>query len=762
MKACFETGYVTDKDRRIVPNDKFTCEIRNCNNKFCLIKVVNMNFNESQLGYLNETIDANTRLLAPAGCGKTITLLHRANRVVEDLKTRGIENPNILIVTFTNTARFELESKISEDNLAAENLTVCTLNKWGTEKIMKHFKPTGFKKSFTWLDVSNKNDIKDWYNAYKGKVKQKTVLYNKLVEKAGKNTPFPLRAAQLDTAVGMLLFSLFEAVKDVGISWEYATSYASFMTDIDEKEHDEIITGKIKTRLYQAFENIIPLFSINTDEDKKLVEEFIVLFGDLSIDQFSRTNQGYFSFTDQKYWPLQYIRAGNPDFFEPYDHIFVDEFQDINALDLQLIKTISEYSQKQNGRGFVSVVGDADQAIFEWRGAVPDYIINCDKYLPNLLTHQLDRNYRMPKNIVKYSQELIKNNEITGYERKAVIPMKLESAKITLLKGSDPIELAKKCISYASQLREDGMRVAILGRKRSQLVLCQTLMIQEGIQYFIDADINLVLGTSFSNLLLCLENHHADINTKMPSVYVADAIIDFAQAWLGLVWDDFIRTRIRTQMLQIKFPTTISQALEFGSRGGWPGLFWGVDNNLYSDILDFYNTKTVYDALSVLSNQFKGFKKLSGVANNDDIFRLDPPFELMMDYSVEFDSDFENFTEIIKKSAGGIQLLNSNTHTEDTVIHNEINLMTATRSKGREFDCVIMLDVVDNIWPCFNPTNDPINMDEERRLFYVAMTRAKKELVLTIPETYGSRVVDKSPFIAECKFEDDVIIQHLS
>lgn len=92
--------------------------------------------------------------------------------------------------------------------------------------------------------------------------------------------------------------------------------------------------------------------------------------------------------------------------------------------------------------GYVSVVGDADQAIFEWRDAVPDYIVNCSQYLDSLNTYQLTINYRSPANIVNLSQNLIANNKVS-YERQRVVPANSSTAHVEIIKGEDVREISR-------------------------------------------------------------------------------------------------------------------------------------------------------------------------------------------------------------------------------------------------------------------------------------------------------------------------------
>ena len=126
-------------------------------------------------------------------------------------------------------------------------------------------------------------------------------------------------------------------------------------------------------------------------------------------------DESTFTFEDQKYWTYLDIKSPGPDGkTKPawrgtarYHHIMVDEFQDINPLDVALIRALAERSKAS-----LTIVGDDDQAIFEWRGATPEYILNPERYLGREFTdYQLAVNYRSPGNIVNLSQRLIANNK---------------------------------------------------------------------------------------------------------------------------------------------------------------------------------------------------------------------------------------------------------------------------------------------------------------------------------------------------------------
>ena len=138
--------------------------------------------------------------------------------------------------------------------------------------------------------------------------------------------------------------------------------------------------------------------------------------------------QATFTFEDQKYWAYLDLRSpGTAGKRKPfitgaarYDHVFVDEFQDINPLDLALIKLIVERNQAN-----LTIVGDDDQAIFEWRGASPEYILHPAQYFGVPFEDcQLTINYRSPRQIVALSQNLdSRNNENADASPSIVNPL---------------------------------------------------------------------------------------------------------------------------------------------------------------------------------------------------------------------------------------------------------------------------------------------------------------------------------------------------
>ena len=174
---------------------------------------------------------------------------------------------------------------------------------------------------------------------------------------------------------------------------------------------------------------------------------------------FTLEDQKYFAFQDErKSIEANRLLSGAAS----YDHVFVDEFQDINPLDLALVHAIVE-----RNRATLTIAGDDDQAIFEWRGATPEYILEPGKFLEMPFdTYTLGVNYRSPENIVNRSQNLISQNQrrvpkqITAHSKKNA---KIEIVDVPDLSAS--LDYVEKLVASSIAQGQDPSRVALISRK---------------------------------------------------------------------------------------------------------------------------------------------------------------------------------------------------------------------------------------------------------------------------------------------------------
>ena len=343
----------------------------------------------SQLQFCEST-ESNIRLLAPAGCGKTTSLLHRCRSLV----SRSSGNPRFLVITFTNVAAEELKDRQASDSdfeCLKDKITITTLNAYGWRRIRNQVGNTRLLNTTDKRHFAMRNQLRP---VWLGKP-----YIEQAIAAGGRNT--------------RTLMDVIDNLKSMGFDHTIDTNWSRFQERIRRLE----MQGA-SWRIDEQFELLSGMGVLSNERattgQKAFYDRFFTFWRDATS---SLLDQSTFTFEDQKYWPYLDLRSPGAD-GKPkphiygaarYDHIFIDEFQDINPLDLALIKTIVERNQST-----LTIVGDDDQAIFEWRGASPEYILRPQEHFgfdAQFKDYQLEVNYRSPKNIVSHSQKLIAHNK---------------------------------------------------------------------------------------------------------------------------------------------------------------------------------------------------------------------------------------------------------------------------------------------------------------------------------------------------------------
>ena len=347
----------------------------------------------SQLEFCQSTED-NIRLLAPAGCGKTNSLLHRCRSLV----SQASSSPRFLIITFTNAAAEELKDRQASDpdfKSLSNNVTITTLNAYGWRRIRSH--------------VANARLLTSPADRHFAVFNQLRPVWARRSHIEG-----ALKARRRNTRT---LMDVMDNLKSMGFDHTVDTNLERFQERIKILE-----TQGASWRMDNQFDLLIEMGVLDgpnqvrdersLSEDRAFYNRFFTFWRDATA---SLLDQSTFTFEDQKYWPYLDLKSpaadGKP---KPhiygaarYDHILVDEFQDINPLDLALVKAIIERHQST-----ITIVGDDDQAIFEWRGASPEYILQPQQYFgTQFKDYLLETNYRSPSNVVDHSQRLISHNK---------------------------------------------------------------------------------------------------------------------------------------------------------------------------------------------------------------------------------------------------------------------------------------------------------------------------------------------------------------
>lgn len=671
----------------------------------------------------------NIRLLAPAGCGKTLCLLHRCAHLKE---TR--EGARFLIVTFTVSAKQELAARLNEESQFAglrDSVEITTLNAWGWRRLREGaaFNPK--------LITSRDEYYFTMLNQLQG-VWQNHQTVKEAIERRRSSAPRDL-------------MNLIDTFKSLGFDHERHATFDEFSAHINAL-HQHGLTW----RVYEQFSRLVRLEMLDSDlsdskfaiseKDQRLVYQAFFEFWRAATEHL--ISNATFTLEDQKY--AAYLDERNKMEAGGFlsgaarrDQVLVDEFQDINPLDLALVKAIAA-----RNRATLTIAGDDDQAIFEWRGATPDYILDPDKFFDaSFSTHILGINYRSPANVVARSQNLIRNNN-----RRVNKKIDSHSSDDALIEIENPgglletMDYVHKLVHESVKTGSSPSRIALIGRKRAQLIPYQVYFASKDLPFCAAEDLQIFLSGAFQRLLDLLEIR-ADADSRSGRRRAVENTMRLCSLVKRFPLSRADRESVRKHLARVN-PRSLRQAAD--ALEEYQGRLKGPNNNgamsalMANAIRSFLDADTVSKSLAALSDNFEGLQFDLGKAE-EDIFYIDPPFLQLAEFALSYDDDYDRFIEDVERARDLLTYIPPyEDNPQDDVWRRPLHLMTALRAKGKEFDTVVLLDVHDGVWPNKNAV-DESQLESERRVFYVAFTRARKRVVILLNDRLGP----VSPYISE-------------
>lgn len=668
------------------------------------------------------------RLLAPAGSGKTLSLLWRCKVLQEREQKKG---KGFLIFTFTQTARDELKNRLSECpefSAIRDKVRITTLNAWGYQ-YLRSLKP-GLKVVASDREKFNlmNHDLREFFESSSHKIKE----FYRTTKRKGKRYPDMVK--------------IFDTMKNCGfrhdvpkndlletfrrqVAWLEGSGLGTYFNKSIKEELEKV---QVVDRADESLESFRPILKVW----KKSCEH---LWGSAKI-----------TFDDQKYISLVELEAKYKDkrFPDPnrYQHVLVDEFQDISPLDMSLIKCLVEIYESS-----LTIVGDDDQAIYEWRGSSPRFILNPKDYFQReFQTYTLNVNYRSPKNVVDYSQRLIVCNR--NREEKQIKPHSTDDAEVVVKKFHSHNDCLHLILKLAQQANASGKpnRLGIIGRKKGQLIPMQIILTSEEIPFFARQDLNVLFSRAFKDLRDILDT------VSNPHWRRTDDLVESFLKLLDYVKMYPLRSNIKRSLqhnLSDGDVSTIEQCLQHVQ--AFRGDLSESDKAHFCAVISkaLPKGRTVSAVIESISEEFSGLQK-HYPKSEDDIFYRDPPFLYLADYASRYDIDFQEFIKHLGKAIRNMEkpIPDGSIDEEDGPIDRDIgspvHLMTAFGAKGREFETTVLLDVNDGVFPTkWAETTD--EKEAERRIFYVAVTRARKKMILLTVESILGRPVKPSPYIEE-------------
>ena len=411
------------------------------------------------------------------------------------------------------------------------------------------------------------------------------------------------------------------------------------------------------------------------------------------------------------------ILTQNEDALEYYtnkfQYVLVDEYQDTNKAQFTLVTILaSKY-------GNITVVGDNDQGIYSFRGADITNILNFEKDFPGTKLIKLEQNYRCTGNILKAANAVIKHNE-NKYEKKLWTEND-EGALPTIHKADDEYDEGRYIVEQINHLKTEEYYkysdFTILYRMNSQSRAIEEILRREGIPYKIVGGLKFYERKEIKDIISYLRliyNFSDNISLKRiinePKRGIGKTSIDNIaeiSEKTGLSMFDIIKHADEYGLNRVK-----ANAQEFIETIEY--LRGNIDELSISELIKETLNKTGYIKALEQENTTEAETRIENL-------------EEFLTVAIEFEE--EEVENTLADFLEGITLSSDIDGMEDT--EDSVKLMTLHSAKGLEFPVVFLVGMEEGIFPGNKSIGEPKELEEERRLFYVGITRAKQYLYLT-------------------------------
>lgn len=372
-----------------------------------------------------------------------------------------------------------------------------------------------------------------------------------------------------------------------------------------------------------------------------------------------------------------------------FEHILIDEYQDTNVAQYQLIKALASHEN-------ICVVGDDYQAIYGWRGANFKNILNFEKDWPRAQTIKLEQNYRSTQNILDAADAVIKNN----FQRteKTLWTNKGSGTPITLFEAQDSYDevefIITELLSLKRKLYPKLNHFAILYRTNAQSRILEEALLKRNIAYRLVGAVQFYQRKEVKDILAYLKflaNPHDTISLQR-AVHTPKRGI--GKITLEKIYVEGFETMAQKNKKVNAFAQLIKKLHQFSLQ------------HHVSALIDEIIEATGY-RLMLLEEGEEGMARLENVKELKSVAE-----------------NYENLSEFLE----AVSLVSDIDNYDPN--HDAVTLMTLHNAKGLEFPVVFIVGMEEGIFPHSRSLLDPNALEEERRLCYVGITRAKERLYL--------------------------------
>ena len=629
-------------------------------------------------------------LLVLAGAGSGKTRV-LTYRIAHMLGDLGVQPWQILAITFTNKAAAEMRERLGRlVGPAARGMWVSTFHSMCVRMLRTDCEKLGFDKGFTiYDDDDSKRLVKDIMAEF---------------DIDPKRWPTNAIRNRISTAKNELMVP----------------------GEFEQQAHDP--AAKVAARVYRRLQERLKA-SNAFDFDDLLLYTYLLL-------------------------------KNHPDVLEAYQdrfrYLMVDEYQDTNHAQYEITKLLA--SKHKN----IMVVGDDDQSIYSWRGADIRNILEFESDYPNAHTVKLEQNYRSTGNILAAANAVVSNN--MHRKKKRLYTASGEGDKIKVYMASDERDEGRWIAAEIDHLHAEGHsydEIAVFYRTNAQSRSLEDMLLRAGVPY------RIVGGTRFFDraeirdvmaYLTLLVNPSDDIAAKR--------VINVPRRGIGRTTVEYIDSAARMTNMPFMLAAELCLAdehLQMRARNAVGGFLSLIEEaRSYGGDLRKVIEAVIDKSGMVAALEAEGTDEARGRVENIKEF-LSVVDEYVQTHQVD-----EEGPEIARDDAIAavrqlspdsladfIEWVRLRTDLDAAASEDDqaVTLMTVHSSKGLEFDCVFVAGMEETLFPHSNSSHDESGLEEERRLAYVAITRARKKLYLTCAyarQIFGDTVANPmSRFVGE-------------
>ncbi len=512
-------------------------------------------------------------------------------------------------------------------------------------------------------------------------------------------------------------------------------------------------TGQVKSRISAAKSNLITPKAYSVNEDLMALDRMnrrpeIHIIYEKYMSRCMRA--GAMDFDDLLLQMFKLLYQ-NPDgvrdkYQRQFKYIMVDEFQDTNFLQYEIVKLLTVYEGSPRN---ICIVGDDAQSIYSFRGATIENILQFQNDFPEVQTYKLEQNYRSTSFIVSAANEVINNN--SRQIQKKIWTDKGVGNKIKLIKAMTDSEEGKRVadtiIEQKNRHNLKNSEIAILYRTNGQSRIFEESLRRYNIPYRVYGGLSFYQRKEVKDLVAYIR---LTVNDKDDEAL--KRVINYPKRGIGKasleqisqlandnemsMWD--VLTRIDFNNRSRKSLGEFVEAIKSFKEKA-------LTANAYDTASYIAKNSGVLDLLKA-DTSIEGQGRIENINSlMDGIKEFVEDDELGPDEEVESDKSLSTFLQTIS--------LMTDQDKEEGEEIDRVTLMSVHSAKGLEYKSVFVVGIEENLFPSFMSLSSPDQIDEERRLFYVAITRAEEFLTLSLANSryqYGSmKFNDPSRFLDE-------------